>query len=136
MATDVTPTSATSPKLLKKNSLADIRYPFSSTQRAYGCGKSQLVYLTFSSSSRRVAHIRIDHVKARLEDKQEETIKKYGDIIQAIQKPNSTIPHLSPTLELMPTYLCFDCTHIAAYEERDAHDKEHNICTVATRSCS
>lgn len=69
-----------------------------------------------------------DHVKTRIEDNQEETVKKYRDIMRAIQNPASTIPHLTPDMELMPTYLCFHCTHIATYDERDSHDKEHALC--------
>lgn len=133
MATDVTPTSATSPKLVKKNSLADIRYPFPSVSKTYGCGSS--LHSRPHADDCSQTNTIVDHIKARIEDNQEEAIKKYASIIQAIQKPGSVVPHIPKTtssalLSLQPTYLCFHCTHIATEEERASHEKEHNICEI------
>lgn len=32
------------------------------------------------------------------------------------------------SLELKPTYICFSCSNIASYDERDSHKKEHSLC--------
>ena len=77
---------------------------------------------------------RADHIKSRLEDDQEEILRKYATIVQTIQKPASIIPYVAKsqssvaTFDLKPHYLCFHCTHIATYEERDTHGKEHTLC--------
>lgn len=133
MATDLTPTSATSPKLVKKNSLADIRYPFPSMPKTYGCGKCARAWYPMY----RTDNDAIDHIKAHVEDNQDETVKKYATIIQTIQKPASIIPHIaksssSTCLDLKPKYLCFHCSHIAAYDDRDSHEKEHTLCKECT----
>ena len=131
MATDITSTSATSPKLVKKNSLADIRFPFPSTPKTYGCG--ECVAALKDKRCCRLSETEIDHIKARLESDQDETLKKYATIIQTIQKPASIVPHIaksssSASVNLQPTFLCFHCPHVATSEERDSHDKEHILC--------
>lgn len=57
MATDIAAAtnSATSPKLVKKNSLADIRYPFPAMQKLAGCGMSaSLPILTLNGEGENV----------------------------------------------------------------------------------
>lgn len=39
----------------------------------------------------------------------------------------------SSSLSLLPTYLCLHCSHIATYDERDSHDKEHTFSVESNR---
>ncbi|GAB7356371.1 hypothetical protein MBLNU459_g7155t1 [Dothideomycetes sp. NU459] len=111
-ATNSTPTSATSPKVTKKHSLADIRFPGSpGGQAIHGC----------------------DHVKTFLESNHQEAVKQYTTIIHALRKTTSITAHLtksssSSAINIRPTYLCIQCANVATPDQRDKHDKAHVLC--------
>ncbi|KAF2155010.1 cysteine proteinase [Myriangium duriaei CBS 260.36] len=112
------PSSATttSPKLTKKPSLTDIRYP-NSEKKVYGC----------------------DHVKELLEQARADALKQYRRLVQAINKDKNVAIRLpkatgagQSVYSLRPTWLCLQCPNVATTETRDSHDKNHKFCAESS----